>query len=217
MQQKPFRVERMAGNSRAFASADRQAGAAQERPAATVEPLQADQDDARELKRELALIHDVIGRNRRELLALKGSDTERHMVRAAGELGAAVDGMENATQKILKSTEAIDESARALGASLKTDYACGLTQEIQEQALRIFEACNFQDIAGQRIGKVMATLNAIDEHVVHLIALWERHGRPPQPVAGATEPPHGRALVNGPRLDSDPGHASQNDIDAMFG
>ena len=31
------------------------------------------------------------------------------MARAAGELGAAVDGMEKATQKILKSAEVIDE------------------------------------------------------------------------------------------------------------
>jgi chemotaxis protein CheZ len=210
--QKQFRVERMRGTKRAFA-----ATATQERPAATVQPLHTEPTDTQELKRELALIHDIIGRNRRELMALKGSGSERHMVRAAGELGAAVDGMENATQKILKSTEAIDENARALGATLKTDYACGLAQEIQEQALLIYEACNFQDIAGQRIGKVMATLNAIDEHVVHLIALWERHGRAPQPVSGAGNSHSGRALVNGPKLDGDTGHASQCDIDAMFG
>ncbi|HSP50958.1 MAG TPA: hypothetical protein VLN61_12445 [Pseudolabrys sp.] len=35
----------------------------------------------------------------------------------------------------------IDESARALAATLKDDYKRGLTQEIQEHVVKIYEAC----------------------------------------------------------------------------
>src|ERR1019366_2272139 len=68
------------------------------------------------LKRELALIHDTIAGNKRELSLLIGDGKQRRMTRAAGELGAAVDGMEKATQKILKSVEIVDDSAKALTA-----------------------------------------------------------------------------------------------------
>ena len=87
------------------------------------------------------------------------------MAHAAGKLGAAVDGMEKATQKILKSSEVIDESASALAASLKTDYQRGLAQDIQDHVVQIFEACNFQDLSGQRIGNVIETLNTIEDQV----------------------------------------------------
>ena len=91
------------------------------------------------------------------------------MTRAAGELGAAIDGMEKATQKILKSTEVIDESARTLAAALKTDYERGLAQDIQDQVVQIYEACNFQDLAGQRIGKVIETLTMIEDTVAAML------------------------------------------------
>ena len=93
-------------------------------------------------------MRDTIARSERELAALRGGVP---LPRLQNELGAAIGGMDDATQKILRSTEAIDESARALSATLKDDYKRGLAQEILEQAVQIYEACNFQDLAGQRI------------------------------------------------------------------
>jgi chemotaxis protein CheZ len=78
------------------------------------------------------------------------------MTRAAGDLGAAIEGMETATQKILASAEAIDDCARALASALSNDYHHCLAQDVQDHVVRIYEACNFQDLAGQRIGKVIA-------------------------------------------------------------
>jgi chemotaxis protein CheZ len=143
-----------------------------------------------------------------------GDGKERRMVRAADELRASVDGMDNATQKILKSVEIIDESARALAAAQKNDYGIGLTQEIQDQVVAIYEACNFQDLAGQRIGNVLGIMTMIEDQVS---AMLDRYNggtggeRPPAPARP------GAALLNGPKLDDDTGHASQSDIDAMFG
>ena len=48
------------------------------------------------------------------------------MARAAGELGAAVESMETATQKILGSVEAIDDCARALASVLNTTTTIAL-------------------------------------------------------------------------------------------
>lgn len=172
-------------------------------------------DSVHSLKAELMLIRDTIARNKRDLGGLIGDGKERHMARAADELGAAVDGMETATQKILKSVEVIDDSAKALTASIKDDYKRGLAQDIQDNVVRIYESCNFQDIAGQRIGKVMATLNTIEEQVADILARC--NGIPLAKPQSRPAPPAERGLLNGPKLDGDAGHASQRDIDKMFG
>lgn len=216
MQHKVFRVERMFG---ARAAARPMGSAAQDKPANADKPqTRAERPDAADvnvqsLKRELALLHDAIARNKRELAVLIGDDRERRMAHAAGKLGAAVEGMEKATEKILKSTEVIDDSARALAATLKDDYKRGLAQEIQEHVVRIYEACNFQDLSGQRIGNVIETLNMIENQVE---AMLERHNGQPGD-APAAKPAASPGLLNGPRLDGDSGHTSQRDIDALFG
>jgi chemotaxis protein CheZ len=166
------------------------------------------------LERELALVRETITRNKDDLAALFGEHKDRRMVRAAGELGAAVDAMEKATQKILHATEVIDDSAKSLGSALKHQHEHGLAQDIQEHAARIFEACNFQDLAGQRIAKVIAILGLVEEQIIAMLercSSFGRHGDA-RPLAK----PAGDHPLNGPRLDGDSGHANQGDIDAMF-
>ena len=171
-----------------------------------------DDGTVQSLKRELASLRDAVAHNVRELTALIGDGKERHMAHAAGKLGSAVEGMEKATEKILKSAEVIDECAKALAAAMKTDYERGLAQEIQDHVVNLYEACNFQDLSGQRIGHVIETLNNIEDQVEGML---ERHnGRPAD--APAAKPFDRPALLNGPRLDGDSGHTSQCDVDALF-
>lgn len=220
MQRKIFRVEAMMAGKRpaAEANADHRRVVGEARShghAATPEPARDGGDNVQSLTVELLLIRDAIARNKRDLGGLIGDGKERHMARAADELGAAVDGMETATQKILKSVEVIDDSAKALTASIKDDYKRGLAQDIQDSVVRIYESCNFQDIAGQRIGKVMATLNAIEAQVADMLARC--NGIPAAAPQARLPVPADRGLLNGPKLDGDTGHASQRDIDKMFG
>jgi chemotaxis protein CheZ len=92
-----------------------------------------------------------------------------------------------------------------------------LAADILERVVEIFEACNFQDIAGQRITKVVATLKFIEDHIVNMMEIWGginalRNFTP----AAMAEPRGGARLLNGPKLDAETGHASQDDIDALF-
>ena len=215
MQHKVFRVERMFGGH----AAARLAGAAEhdqandrKTPRARAGRPDIADGTVQTLERELALLHDTIARNKRELTALIGDGHERRMAHAAGKLGAAVEGMEKATVRILKSTEAIDDGAKALAAALKTDYERGLAQDVQDHVVKIYEACNFQDLAGQRIGNVIATLNMIEDQVEGILNRCQ--GQPGD--APAAKPSSGHGLLNGPRLDGASGHTSQSDIDALF-
>lgn len=220
MQRKVFRVEAMLADRRPLAAAyaEHRREVAPPRPQNMTRAEKEKQpreggDGDQHLKAELMLIRDTVARNKRDLGKLIGSDNERHMTRATDELGAAIDGMETATQKILKSVEVIDDNAKALTASIKDEYTRSLAQDIQDNVLRIYESCNFQDIAGQRIGKVITTLAAIEGQVAEIMARYDGlaaaklHARP-----AVTD----RGLLNGPKLDRDVGHASQRDIDKMF-
>src|SRR6478752_6516403 len=147
------------------------------------EELRQSAEPGQELARELAAIQSVILRNMRELSALIHDGNDRRMARAAGELGAAVESMETATQKILASAEAVDDCARALASVLDDDYHHGLAQDVQDHVVRIYEACNFQDLAGQRIGKVIATLMMVEEQLAAMIERFQSGGGASRPAA----------------------------------
>jgi len=173
-------------------------------------PLAQEAEPRDELGRELTLLRETVARNKRELSALQAGGEPR-MRRAASELGAAIEGMEKATQTIIDCAESIDESARTLAATTKTGYERSLAHDIQEQTARIYAASNFQDLAGQRIGKAIATLQTVEDEIARLLAQWDEAGAP------APARPAAKTLLSGPRLDGDLGHASQPDIDALFG
>ncbi|MBI4366637.1 MAG: chemotaxis protein [Deltaproteobacteria bacterium] len=215
VQRKVFRIEQMFTGDRAPASARAEQHHATDNLKALRSLAEHRDNNAAGaieiLQHELAQIHETIARNKRELGLLIGDGKERRMARAAGELGAAVDGMEKATERILKSVEVVDDSAKALTATLKDDYARGLAQDIQDHVVKIYEDCNFQDLAGQRIGNVVHTLNSIELQVAAMLERCDAvSGKAP------AKPAPGRGLLNGPRLDGDSGHASQRDIDKMF-
>ncbi|HXZ21182.1 MAG TPA: protein phosphatase CheZ [Pseudolabrys sp.] len=208
MQRKVFRIEQMTG--RASRARVDHAG---DLPAPASE-LRRPTEAGAPAERELAVLREIIAHHRRELSALIAEGKDRRMARAAGELSAAVEGMETATQKILASVEVIDDCARALASVLTDDYHHGLAQDVQDHVVRVYEACNFQDLAGQRIGKVIAALIMVEERVAAMLdrCNTESASRP----AAAAESPSNADSINGPRLDGDSGHASQCDIDAMF-
>lgn len=215
MQRKVFRIEQMFGERRAAtaqAAGERDAVAQLKALHALGEQGQLAADD---IKRELALAQEAIARNRAELATLLGQDKARRMARAAGELGAAVDGMEKATNKILQAAETIDDSAKSLGAALKTEFERGLAQDIQEHTMLIYEACNFQDLAGQRIAKVIGIMHAVEEQLAAMLARCNGLGCAAETVP-TPAPTENGGLLNGPKLDGDAGHASQHDIDALF-
>ena len=118
-------------------------------------------EQCEKLKTELDLIYDAINRTKQEIAVLHGkSFSGDEMAKVTDELGAVVGGTEQATQQILEAAEAIDQSASALSKAASPEQARLLSEEIQERVISIFEACNFQDLTGQRIAKVMSTMNS---------------------------------------------------------
>ncbi|WP_420134020.1 protein phosphatase CheZ [Rhodopseudomonas sp.] len=175
-------------------------------------------EQCEKLKVELDLIHNAIDQTKREIAVLHTkSFSGEEMARVNGELGAVVGGTEEATQQILEAAEAIDQAATALGKVTSADQQKALSEEIQERVISIFEACNFQDLTGQRISKVMQTMKFIEHHIVVMMDIWGGVDAIKAHVPPVVDTREGDAkLLNGPRALGDEGHASQDDIDAMF-
>jgi len=185
---------------------------------ALLETYRAQIEQCEKLKVELDLIHDAINRTKREIATLHGKSFDgQEMAKVNGELGAVVGGTEQATQQILEATEAIDQAATALSKNISPDQQKLLSEDIQERVVSIFEACNFQDLTGQRISKVMTTMKFIENRITAMMDIWggvdEIKAHAPAKVDDRSEDDK---LLNGPKLEGDVGHASQDDIDALF-
>jgi chemotaxis protein CheZ len=203
----------------ATAEAEAQSPATVAEAQAMLETYRAQIEQCEKLKIELDLIHDAIDMTKREIAVLHGTSfSGEEMARVNGELGAVVGGTEEATQHILEAAESIDQAASALGKVTSAEQQAQLAEEIQERVVSIFEACNFQDLTGQRIKKVMTTMRFIENHITVMMDIWggvdaiKAHVPPAVDTRSEDE-----KLLNGPKLEDDAGHASQDDIDALFG
>ncbi len=175
--------------------------------------------EAARLQSEIAELSAAIERTKRELSALHydGSNTGRFN-EVGTELDAVINATEQATETILSAAERIETAAGNLSAQATDETGRGQADEIAEQVVGIFEACNFQDITGQRITKVVSALQFIDERVQRMMEIW---GGPEDLAAFIPEKDEQPAddeseLLNGPALEEAVGHATQDDIDALF-
>ncbi|MBI5261154.1 MAG: protein phosphatase CheZ [Bradyrhizobium sp.] len=206
------------GSSQTLAAIDASAAQQVAEARAMLESYRAQIEQCEKLKVELDLIHDAINRTKREIAVLHSkSFTGDEILRLNGELGAVVGGTEEATQQILEAAEAIDQAATALDRVGSPEQHKQLTDDIQERVVSIFEACNFQDLTGQRISKVMNTMKFIENHINLMMDIWGGVDAIKAHVPAHVDTREGDdRLLNGPKLDGDAGHASQDDIDALF-
>jgi chemotaxis protein CheZ len=108
--------------------------------------------------RELREIAGYIDSMRDQIGALQVNEIKNSRIPAAGqELGAIVKATEQATDTIMTCAEAL----MAADASDPVAYKA----LVDEKMMLIFEACSFQDITGQRIAKVVETLQHIEDRV----------------------------------------------------
>ncbi len=179
--------------------------------------FQAQAAEARKLKIELDVIDQAIKKTKGEMTSLQDHGLDGgQMARVTQELAAVKEGTTDATDRILKAAETIEQTSSTLAAALKGGHEQGMAQDIQDQVTQIFEACNFHDLTSQRISKVVTTLKQVEDHIAQMVEIWSAIERFTNYVARLAPPNGGESMLNGPKLDGDEGHASQNDIDSLF-
>jgi chemotaxis protein CheZ len=114
---------------------------------------------------EVEALGHTISCAKAEIAALRVDDiTDNHIPFATDELDAIVEHTATATNAILTSCEPLDSVA----GSLTGESAA----KLQDATTRIYEACSFQDITGQRITKVVGTLKKIEIKVAQIVATF---------------------------------------------
>lgn len=153
---------------------------------------------------EINAIHDKIQEVKQELTEKLSNGV---VPEATLELDAVVKSTEEATNKILDSTEKIRDIVNTLE---KTSSV----KEIENEIINIFEACNFQDITGQRIKKVTSTLQFIEESIDNLLLFSTKKNTNNIKQEKSASKTDDSNLMNGPQLDI---HApSQDEVDKLF-
>lgn len=120
-----------------------------------------------------------------------------HVPLASDELSEVLKSIEGATNSIMEQTEAIEAHETA-----------SKIPEVQDSVTKIYEACSFQDITGQRISKIIRAIQSIDRAINDLIG----------DVSGAELPAkkqtYEESLLNGPQNEEDA--ISQDEIDKLL-
>ncbi len=154
---------------------------------------------------EVRVLSELISETRGEIARLRHDDMKsEHIPRAGMELEAIVKSTEEATETIMNSAEEIMSADHS--GSAETD------QMVNDACMKIFEACSFQDITGQRVTKVVKTLTFIEERLANIKDNWDmeqyRKDEPEEAVDSE------KALLQGPQLEGE--GVEQTDVDAMF-
>jgi chemotaxis protein CheZ len=159
---------------------------------------------------ELEALARYIRQAKHDIASIRPNDiSTSYIPNATDELDAVVGATEEATNSIMDICDEISTIAAQCPPELNEKLVACTT--------RVFEACNFQDITGQRITKVVETLKHIDSRIEAIVkAMGEEIHRtgdahlPKNVHAGDPE----KGLLNGPQL---PQNAiSQDDIDRLM-
>jgi chemotaxis protein CheZ len=162
---------------------------------------------------ELEGLGRTIARAKAEIAALKVEDIrDAHIPSATDELDAIVDHTAHATNEILDCCETLEQ--------MQAELSGEAADKLQGAVTRIYEACSFQDITGQRIGKVVTALKAIEGRISAIVSAASGMPGPalaavaPTPVVRDDKRTEGEKLANGPQL---PGSGvSQSEIDRLL-
>ena len=158
---------------------------------------------------ELREIAGYIESMRQEIGVLQVNDLKNSRIPSAGEeLDAIVKSTEKATNTIM-------ECAETLMAADASDPAA-FKALVDEKMLVIFEACSFQDITGQRIAKVVETLQHIETRVARFADVMRAKDLDGylNDAERARAERKQKLMIHGPQLD---GRGNvQNQIDELF-
>lgn len=160
--------------------------------------------------REMREIADYIVAMKHEIGSLQANDIKNAHIPAAGqELDAIVRATEAATNTIMECAEAV------MAADSKDAKAYKAL--VEDRMMVIFEACSFQDITGQRVAKVVETLQHIETRVTRFVEAVRAHDLegPLNEEEMRRAERKRRLLLHGPQHEHEA--TKQGEVDALFG
>ncbi|MDA1089014.1 MAG: hypothetical protein O3A85_01685 [Proteobacteria bacterium] len=200
----------------------------EERLEATNVEAAAEVDDKTQVEEIMAEIHamnDHITATKHEIAALKPEDDGNTTISTATEeLAEVVKATEEAANEILENAEQIDGVVSNLRSKVPEGDPDEIGPDVDKLefiSINLLTACSFQDITGQRINKVVNSLNYIEERLQKMIEIWRvDHGTADLQGITFAKNDHrdGKNLLHGPQSSDGTGEGAmdQDAINAMF-
>jgi len=179
--------------------------------------LTLDTNQIEQIQVEIADISGRIKATKVEMAAIRHPLAgEDKFQQASQELNAVVSATEDATNTIMACAEELEEVVHELKSSLPEGYHNDRVNDMNDIIVRIYEACNFQDLTGQRITKVVRALTFIEERVEAMMSHWNKREFEAMPLPPSVTKKDEDLELHGPSEEEVPGNISQADIDALF-
>lgn len=126
--------------------------------------------DIDRIRLDVEEMRDAIERTKAEIAQLKYDDGDgSRVVRATSELDQIVIQTEAATSEILGAAEKLQEIASVLRDG---GMAIEICDAVETLVMQIYTACSFQDLTGQRTGKVVQVLHYLESRINAMIDIW---------------------------------------------
>lgn len=166
---------------------------------------------------EIESVFDTIKETKKEISLLGQDEIKKKYINdATNQLDAIVASTEDASNTIMEAAETIEELVENVDEVTK--------ESVFNEITKIFEACSFQDLTGQRVGKVVEALKIIEDKIENMMRVFSKEieivniteneidskveFEPPQ------KPSTQESSLEGPQL---PGEANAQDaIDEIF-
>lgn len=163
------------------------------------------QEPTAKLFQELTKLEEYIESMRNELAQMRTIQISHdHIPAASDELDAVVEETAQATGAIMDSCDKIQAVAEKIDSEEQEN-------ELTDAITKIYEACSFQDITGQRITKVCRTLKSIEGKVHEIMKALDQESLEIDEDKDRSEQ---EKLLQGPQLKG--GGATQEEIDALL-
>lgn len=169
------------------------------------------------LRSEVYNMFKYVERLKDEIAAITKEEADKTAFSGmAIQLAAIVDATEKATNTILEAAEKVEDVAAGLREESDPAKRGAIVDKISEQNMMIMEACSFQDITGQRISKVVGSLNFVESHVDAMVDLWGREEIESlgAEIEGQEKHEPDGVVLDGPQMASEA--ISQDEIDSLF-
>lgn len=160
---------------------------------------------------EIESVFNTIKETKEEISLIGQNEIqEKYIADANNQLDAIVSSTEEASNSIMEAVEQIEEI-------IEKNENFEDKDAVFSEITKIFEACSFQDLTGQRIGKVVHALQKIEKKVENVMKIFSKeidfvqvnsdadNSEQPQENAFAEE----GSSLEGPQL---PGQGNEQDI-----
>ncbi len=181
--------------------------------------------DEKDLYAELGELARFINTAKKELESSNtGHLAGNEIPDASSHLDAIIQMTEEATDTIMDNCERLQnfhatvrERLMIAEPPIDPDTLAGVDDCLSEAGTsitKIFEACNFQDVTGQRIAKVVTALQEIERHVLRMVVVFGLTNNDDLDAETRKELEHDAELLQGPALKGQ--GLEQDDIDDLL-